>query len=384
MKIQKVLKSLAQGKIPPIGYLPDPVLDSIATLSSYRGKVSRLSSLERMLATIRHKTPDRVPVAPLANAVARRIIGVSFPEYSKSAEKAADVMTASVDFVGADFVVTLLDLSVEAADFGQEVLFPDHSTAHPNYLNPKIRDVDDYLKIKPIDFKTAPRMNELVKLNEILVKRMGFKTLVSGFVYGPLGVLSMMRGAGNFFKDCLNYPQNVKKACEAVTETLVEFVQAQCDVGVPAIAIDTLFASWNALPKAVWEELEGPFAREIATCIRKNGGVVGIHNCGHGLYFDAQIRSMEPEIISFAHLPDDCKTPQEMKARYGDQITLVGYIPTPILVNGTPQQVMEECKKQINVLARDGGYVLAPGCEYPPNISLENAFAMVKAAEIYS
>jgi uroporphyrinogen decarboxylase len=384
MQIHNVLKSLVEGKIPPVGYIPERLLDSIATVSSYRGKVSRLTSLERMLTTIRHKTPDRVPVAPLANAVSRRILGVSFPEYSKSAEKAADVLTASVEFLGADFVVTLLDLSVEASDFGQEVLFPENSTAHPNYLNPKIRDVADYEKIRPIDFRSAPRMNELVKLCEILVKRMGMRTLVSGFVYGPLGVLSMMRGAGGFFKDCMNYPKNVKKACEAVTETLVEFTQAQCDAGVPAIAIDTLYASWNALPKAVWEDLEGPFAREISMCIKKNGRVSGIHNCGHGLYFDAQIRSMEPEFISFAHLPDDCKTPQEMKSRYGDQTTLVGYIPTPLIVNGTPRQVMEECKKQIDLLARDGGYVLAPGCEYPPNISLDNAFALVKAAEIYS
>ncbi|MBU0992413.1 MAG: uroporphyrinogen decarboxylase family protein [Proteobacteria bacterium] len=384
MQIRKVIKSLAEGKIPQVGYLPDSLLDSLATISSYRGKISRLTSLERVLTTIRHKEPDRVPVAPLANAVARRIIGVSFPEYSTIAEKAADVFTASVDFVGADLIVTLLDLSVEAADFGQEIVYPEQSTAQPNYLNPLIRDVDDYLKIKSIDFSKAKRMNEFVKLCEIMVNRMGFKTLVSGFIFGPLGILSMMRGANHFFKDCLNYPKNVKKACGAITETLVEFAQAQCDTGIPALAIDTLFASWNALPKNVWEELEGPFAREIAMCIKKNGGVVGIHNCGHNLYFDAQIRSMEPEIISFAQLPDDCKTPQEMKARYGDYITLVGYIPTPILVNGTPQQVMDECKKQIDILAKDGGYILAPGCEYPPNISLENAFALVKAAELYS
>jgi uroporphyrinogen decarboxylase len=44
---------------------------------------------------------------------------------------------------------------------------------------------------------------------------------------------------------------------------------------------------------------------------------------------------------------------------------------------------MDECRRQIDVLAKDGGYILAPGCEYPPNIPLTNAFAMVKAAEMY-
>jgi len=73
-----------------------------------------------------------------------------------------------------------------------------------------------------------------------------------------------------------------------------------------------------------------------------------------------------------------------MKERYGDHVTLLGYIPTPLLVHGSPREVMEACKVQIEDLARDGGYILAPGCEYPPNIPLTNAFAMVKAAEEYS
>jgi uroporphyrinogen decarboxylase len=40
--------------------------------------------------------------------------------------------------------------------------------------------------------------------------------------------------------------------------------------------------------------------------------------------------------------------------------------------------------RSIEVLGKNGGYVLAPGCEYPPNISLDNAFAMIKATEKYS
>ncbi len=385
MALRKVIERLVQGQCPMPGHIPSGLLKSLAGLSHARGKVSRLSPLERVITSLHHKEPDQVPVAPITNAAARRIIGVSFPDYSRSAEKAAEVFCASVDFLGAELIVLLLDLSVEAADFGQEMIYPENSTAHPNYLNPWIRDVDDYLKIKPIDFRSqAGRMNELVKLCDIMTRRVGWKAVVSGFVYGPLGVLSMMRGAGKFFKDCLNYPNHVRKACAAITETLVDFTRAQCEKGVQAVTIDTLYASLNALPKKTWEELEGPFVREIAACIRESGGFVGIHNCGHGLYFDAQIRSMEPAFISFAHLPDDCSSPKELKEKYGEVVTMVGHIPTPLLVNGTPAEVMEACARQIDILGRNGGYVLAPGCEYPPNISLDNAFAMIKAAEKYS
>jgi len=48
-----------------------------------------------------------------------------------------------------------------------------------------------------------------------------------------------------------------------------------------------------------------------------------------------------------------------------------------------PYEVMQECRMQIEDLAHGGGFVLAPGCEFPPNAPLENAMAIVKAAELY-
>jgi len=381
--LMKMIQIVREGRRPSMGDIPEPLLDAVASFSSLRGRWTELSSIERVLACTRHKEPDRVPVTPILCAGARQIKGISFPEFATNAEKAADVYSSGYEFVGGDMVVLLWDLSVEAADFGQKVIYPEDSTPRPDYDNPAIRQVDDYDKIKPIDFANAQRMQEFVKLCRIMVRRVGLRTVVSGFLFGPLGVLGMMRGAERLLKDCVLYPKKVIRACEAITPTLLEFAQAQCETGLSSVAIDTLYASRDGLAKEVWEEIEGPFAREITRTVKKNGLSVAVHNCGHDLYFDAQIRSMEPDSISFAHLPDDCKTPKDLKERYGDQVTLVGYIPTPLLVEGTPQQVFDACREQIDVLAKDGGFILAPGCEYPPNIPLTNAFSITKAAEMY-
>jgi uroporphyrinogen decarboxylase len=384
VNIWEITKLLRKGKMPPMGEIPAPLLNAITTMGHLRGKFSRLSCIERALTAIQHKEPDRVPVTPLLNSAARQITGVSFPEYSLDTDKTAEVFLSGFEFVGGDLVILLLDLSVEAADFGQKIIYPENSTARPDYSNPCVKDVADYHRIPRIRLSETRRMKEFVRLCRIMVERIGFRALVTGFVFGPLGVLSMMRGAEPLFKDCVNYPKDVIKACETITETLIEFVQAQCDTGVSAVAIDTLYASWNGLPRDLWEAIEGPFAREISRVIKGNGLPVGVHNCGHGLYFDSQIKFMEPDVISFAHLPDDCKSAKDLKERYGDQVTLLGYVPTPLLVHGSPKEVMDECRRQIEVLGRDGGFILSPGCEYPPNIPLTNAFAVVKAAQQYS
>jgi len=384
MDIVKIFNALRKGIAPPLREIPQSLLTHAAALESVRGKYMPLSSFERVLTALFHKEPDRVPVATLVCSAARHVTGVSFPEFSQDADKAAEALLASHELIGGDLIVLLLDLSVEAADFGQRMIYPENSTARPDYDNPRIKDPDDYLALRPVSVRDSKRMKEFVRLCDIMVKKTGLRSLVTGFVFGPLGVLSMMRGAERMFKDCLDHRKAVITACEQITSTLLEFVQAQCETGVPAIAIDTLYASRSGLPKDLWEEIEGPFVREISKVIKKNGLVVGVHNCGHGCYFDAQIRFMEPEVISFAYLPDDCASQREVKERYGDSITLLGHIPTSLLIEGTPRAVMAECRKHIEAYGRDGGYILAPGCEYPPNSALTNAFALVHAARVYS
>lgn len=380
MNIRRIINALREGIIPPPYEVPEWALRFAASGMSARGKVSDLSSIERTFAALFHKEPDHVPVTPLLCSAARQINGTMFPDMSLDGKKAADVFYEGFDLVGGDFIELMLDLSVEAADFGQKMVYPENTTARPDYDKPVIRDIDDYKKIKPLNISEAPRMKEFLTLCKLIVRRVGFRGVVGGFVFGPAGVISMMRGAENFLKDCLLYPKEVKRACEIVTEVLIEYALAQCDVGIPAVAIDTLYASVSGLPKKVWEDIEGPFVKELSTAIKKKGHMVGVHNCGHKPYADVQLKWMQPEVFSFAHLPDDCRSPGELKEKYGDRTALVGYISTHLLVNGTPMEVMDECKRQIDVLAKGGGFILAPGCEYPPNIPLTNAFVMVEAA----
>jgi uroporphyrinogen decarboxylase len=381
--IWRALKTLAAGVPPSPAMLPDSLLDAAGCICSVRGRVSKLTHLERMLTTLRHKEPDHVPCCPIVCGAGRRLIGNNYAEFCADPVIAAESFLAGFNLIGGDCVVALIDLSIEAADFGQKIIYPKNSTAHPDYANPVIKTREDYRKLKPIDFRHAVRMQGHARALSIMVHRIGLTGSVAGFLFGPLGVLNMMRGTVELFKDCITHPEDVMAACETITGVLIDFAQAQCDAGVIMVVIDTLFASWNGLSKQLWEKIEGPFAREIAMAVRRKGCLVGVHNCGHGIYFDAQIRSMEPAAISFAHLPDDCSNRRELKKRYGDHVVLIGMIDTPLLTRGSPFEVMEECKKQIDDLAPDGGYILAPGCEFPQNAPLDNAYAIVKAAELY-
>lgn len=343
-----------------------------------------MTSLERIATTLQHKEPDRVPSCPLVCGASRRVYGITYAEWSQDGELAAKSMLQAQEMIGFDGLLGLVDLSVEAADLGQEVVFPVEDTAHPNYDNPCISTPDDYFKIERVDPTKSPRMSEHIRMMDILATERAETVAVMGFVYGPLGILSMMRSAEKLFVDCMKHKEAVIAAEEIITDVLVDFIKAQCAAGVHAIVLDTLFSSQTIMSKKMWREIEAPFAKRLADTVRDCGAMVMVHNCGNGIYFDEQIEAMEPVAISCAYLPDDCESWVEAKEKWGDKTTICGYMsPATYAYLGTQQEVIEECKKEIGELAKGGGFVLATGCEFPPNGSLLNAMAMMEAAELY-
>ena len=345
--------------------------------------MEELRSMERVLLTLKGEETDRVPVYTLAIGATRQVTGVSFPDFSMNSELAADAMIYANRIIGDDILLAFIDLSVEAGDFGQELIYPQNTTAHPNYDKPLIRDIKDYDRLPLVNVLEGKRMGTYLNLCQRLVERVGKEYPVLGFVYGPLGVLSMMRGTEKLFLDLLRHPKEVKQGLEIVTEVLVNFVQEQCERGVAGVCIDTLPASRSGVSPELWEEFEGPYVQRIGDTIRKHGGLVANHGCGNAPYFSAVAKWLNPGIISFADLPEDCRDAQELKQKYGQETILMGYIPTDLLYLGTPQKVIAECVKQIDILGPGGRYILSPGCEYPPNASLLNARAMVSAAKFY-
>ncbi|MGQ9536483.1 MAG: uroporphyrinogen decarboxylase family protein [Actinomycetota bacterium] len=361
----------------------DGMLRAAAGLFRLHGKVGELLPLERVLCAAFFKEPDRVPVAHFLLGAARRLTGISYREFSRQPEAAAEAYLAANEIIGGDVLYTVIDLSVEAADFGQEMVYPDTSTAHPDYRRPLIASVDDYGRLDPFDPRRAPRMGMCLRLAGILRRKAGLRYPVMGFIFGPLGVLSMMRGTQRLFVDCLRYPEKVKEALEVITEVLVEYARAFCDAGVDSVMLDTLFASRSGVSRELWVEMEGVYARRIAEEIRRQGVLVSLHNCGTRPYLDLQLEYIRPRLVSLADLPDDCSSLKELKEKYGRKTALAGMIPTEAFLLDTPRGIEQRAREQMRVLAPGGGYVLAPACEYPPNGDLVNALALVRAAEVH-
>ena len=340
-----------------------------------------MNSMERVVTALNHQEPDRVPVYPILSGVSRNLIGATYKDWANDADICAKALLKAREDFDLDCIVTLIDLSVECEAWGQELIYPENEAAHPNYDNCLIKEIEDYEKIKKVDYRNARRMMMHIDTCKKLVEASKGEFPVVAFVFGPLGVLSMLRNQQDMYMDLYDDPDAVAAAAKEINETLKDYCEALMDTGVNGIMFDTLFASGSIMSKDMWDEMEGGLVEELAETVRKKIGLVMIHNCGQKIYFDVQIKRMQPAAISFLYPPDDCADFKECKAKYGDVTTLIGCVTPASAVIGTDEEWDNECLSNLEDMMAGGGFMLATGCEYPANASFDRARRMVDIAK---
>ncbi len=73
---------------------------------------------------------------------------------------------------------------------------------------------------------------------------------------------------------------------------------------------------------------------------------------------------------------------EELKTRYGKDLIFCGAVDTQhVLPHGTPEEVRQEMRRVINILGRDGGYMVASVHTIMHEVPPENILAMVDAVE---
>lgn len=342
-----------------------------------------MNSMERMIAALNHQEADRVPVYPIISGVSHRLVDASYTEWSTNADVCAKALLKAREELDMDCIITLIDLSIECDAWGQEIIFPENEAPHPNYKNCVIQDLDDYSKIQKVDYRNSKRMMMHLDVCRKIVEASKGEFPVIAFVFGPLGTLSMLRKQEYLYMDLYDDPDAVKEAAGHITETLKEYSVALLETGVQGIMYDTLFSSGSIMSKFMWQEMEADFVKDLADTVHARNGLVMIHNCGEKIYFDVQIEAMQPDAISFLYPPDDCVDFRECKEKYGNKVTLAGAVAPSTAVFGTDEEWEEECRKNIDDMAKGGGFILATGCEYPSNGSFERAKKMAEIAKTY-
>lgn len=104
------------------------------------------------------------------------------------------------------------------------------------------------------------------------------------------------------------------------------------------------------------------------------------HSCGAIRPFIEDLIEIGVDILDPLQAAAEGMEPQALKDNYGNRICLHGGICTQhLLPNGTPEEVRSEVQRRIEIIGKNGGYILAPCHVLQSDVPTENILAMSEA-----
>jgi len=209
----------------------------------------------------------------------------------------------------------------------------------------------------------------------LLRSESGTVSAISGILKAPLDIIAdKMRGYLGLVDDLMEQPDKVMAACEALMPHLTHVALSGADpdknvpIGFWMHRGCVPFVTMKHFHKFFWATLK-PIIEEI-------------WSHGHQVLFYAE-GDWTPHLDSFRELPDgsivfhvDKADIFETHKKIGDKFCLSGGISNTLLSFGTPDEVRQCCKKVVDEVAGDGGYVLDAEAIMQDDTNVENIRAM--------
>jgi uroporphyrinogen-III decarboxylase len=376
--------------------------------------------LTRYVAAMRNEKPDRIPIRPFVAEFAGKYAGYSCQEVTYDPDKALRaVRQCAKDFEWDALPANLIGPWSGLADGVGLRLYtrpgidtsPDRTT---QYVEPRDEqqaymhaDEYDAFIADPTRFLATvwiPRVCRDIGETEpgsyrstlawlkggmgLLTSRYGEHTrlmrsqcgtvvAIAGMLKAPFDILAdKLRGFRQVAADLHRQPDKVVAACEAIKPHMLYMALQGADpekkVPMPLWLHRGCvpFLSYQAFEKFYW-----PTLKQL---------ILELWEQGHQVLFYAE-GDWDRNLTYTAGLPDksiiyhvDRGDIFEVHRHVGRKFCLSGGIPNDLLTFGTPDEVRSYCRKVIDEVARDGGYIMDAGAIIQHDAQIENIRAMTE------
>jgi len=185
-----------------------------------------------------------------------------------------------------------------------------------------------------------------------------------------------------FTQDLYSNPEPVERVLKKMTAEIIDKqVPIVKESGINLWLLTEERASGYFYPPAVFERFWWPYAEQIVDAFWSEGIVTIFHldQC-----WDKNIRYFKGLPRGSAVLELDSVTDIFLaKEILHGHLCLHGDVPAALLSLGKPENVAAYCRRLIDEVGRDGGFILGSGCSVPPDVRPENFKALIETAKDY-
>ena len=355
----------------------------------------------RIATAVALGTPDRVPFVPLGDAFAANQVGVSLAEFATDPEVAYPTIIKAFTALGEIDGVQHASYSVASLTtmWLSKVRWPGRDLP-PDQLwqveEAELMTADDYDAIATDGYgpwleRFIPRAGleeEFALYRERFVpslpaafaawEAVGIPVFAPVMFTIPFETLCGGRSMRPFVLDLHRMPDRVEAAMQAMMPHILESVRH----GIRALGLTGCrLGGWRSasefLSPKLWERFVFPYYLELCAAVVAEGVTPVFH-------FDSNwARDLErflefPKATCVLSL-DGATDIFKAKEVLGDHMCLMGDVPPRMLTLGTPDEVYAYSRRLVTEIG-PAGFILAQGCDIPPDAKVENVRAMIAAA----
>jgi MtaA/CmuA family methyltransferase len=341
-----------------------------------------MTSLERTVAVLDHRIPDRVPVALHNFLMAVRMMRADFRDALRSGDMLAEAQLAAWREFGHDVIMHENGVCAEAEALGCQILYqPDCA---PHVLEPVLKSFDDVEKLRiPDPEKTFP-LNELLKATRILVRETKGKVFVMGRAdQGPIALALALCGPEKFLLAAAEVSMKAKiSQLLALTSRMnIVFGEAQRRAGAHGSSIGAVGSS--LISPAMYDDLELPGDKAFCDALRQVGCRSFVHSCGNETKLLPHLVRTGADCLELDPLTD----PQVCKNATKGRTSVLGMLdPHDVLRRGVVEEIRQHVLGIMRIMAPGGGFLMGPGCALPadtPPASIHTVMECARTAGCY-
>ncbi len=195
-----------------------------------------------------------------------------------------------------------------------------------------------------------------------------------------------LRSRERLFVDMRERPAIAAALFENVTRVVTAMAvrMAESGIDILAIADDIAMQDRMMISPQMWREWVKPCAAEVFGAAKSVNPDLKIFYHTDGDFEAVMSDLIEIGVDCFSTVQPECMDLLKIKRTYGSEVTLGGTIGVQgVFRFGTPDEVREMVRRQIEDLAPGGGFILKTANAVEPDVPWENIEALCEAAERY-
>ncbi len=310
-----------------------------------------MSPMQRVLTTLGHQEPDRVPLFLLFSMTGAKFAGCSIEEYFTDAELVAAKQLEMQRRYGQDCFNGFYYAAAEVEPFGGSTLFfPD---GPPNAGAPPIHGPADIDRLACPDPENTPALQRVLQTLRILKAEVRDRIPSIGVVMSPFSLPVMQMGFERYLHLMFEEPAHFDKLMAVNEEFCVRWANAQLAAGATAICYFDPVSSSTIIPPEHYRKTGQQVAKR--TIARIQGPTATHLASGRCAPILDDIAATGTAVVG-ASTDEDLF---ELKRGARGKLSLLGNLNGVEMARWTPQQAEAEVKKAIAKAGPGGGFILA-------------------------